>query len=58
MNLFLQEGTGGYVALFTRENLRFPLFISIWMMVAQQFTGCGAVFAYSTDMFLDANLSL
>jgi hypothetical protein len=26
------------------------------MMFAQQFSGCGAVFAYSTDMFLNAGL--
>uniref|UniRef100_A0A8R1ECL5 Major facilitator superfamily (MFS) profile domain-containing protein n=1 Tax=Caenorhabditis japonica TaxID=281687 RepID=A0A8R1ECL5_CAEJA len=27
-------------------------------MIAQQFTGCTAVFAYSTDMFLNAGLNL
>jgi ABC-type arginine/histidine transport system permease subunit len=26
-------------------------------MFAQQFTGCSAVFAYSTDMFIDAKLT-
>ncbi|KAI1704957.1 sugar transporter domain-containing protein [Ditylenchus destructor] len=52
-----EEGTGGYREMFSKQSLRFPLFISIWMMIAQQFTGCGAVFAYSTDMFLEAQLA-
>ncbi|KAI6183749.1 Solute carrier family 2, facilitated glucose transporter member 3 [Aphelenchoides bicaudatus] len=45
-----------YSELFRRQDLRLSLIISLGMMFAQQFSGCGAVFAYSTDMFLNAQL--
>ncbi|CAP27983.2 Protein CBG08087 [Caenorhabditis briggsae] len=53
----LDEGDGTFKELFTRRDLRVPLAVSIIVMIAQQFTGCTAVFAYSTDMFLNAGLS-
>ncbi|KAH7729039.1 Protein F53H8.3 [Aphelenchoides avenae] len=53
----LQEGTGTYKELFTLPQFRIPLLVSVIVMVAQQFTGCSTVFAYSTDMFLNAELS-
>ncbi|EPB67143.1 transporter, major facilitator family protein [Ancylostoma ceylanicum] len=43
--------------LFTSPELRVPLVVSVLVMIAQQFTGCTAVFAYSTEMFLNAKLS-
>ncbi|KAL6724960.1 hypothetical protein Aduo_019796 [Ancylostoma duodenale] len=43
--------------LFTSPQLRVPLVVSVLVMIAQQFTGCTAVFAYSTEMFLNAELS-
>lgn len=49
--------TGSFKELFTRKDLRIPLTVSILVMIAQQFTGCTAVFAYSTDMFLNAKLT-
>ncbi|KAI1700864.1 sugar transporter domain-containing protein [Ditylenchus destructor] len=51
------EAIGTLRELFTTKELRYPLFISIWMMVAQTYTGSGAVFAYSTDMLLSAGMS-
>ncbi|KAL3088252.1 hypothetical protein niasHS_007653 [Heterodera schachtii] len=42
--------------LFRSTELRMAFLISMWVMVAQQMTGCAAVFAYSTDMFLNAGL--
>ncbi|KAI6218338.1 MFS transporter, SP family [Aphelenchoides fujianensis] len=51
------ERVGSYRELFTRRDLRRPLAICLTLMFAQQFSGCSAVFAYSTDMFLNANLS-
>ncbi|KAI1694231.1 sugar transporter domain-containing protein [Ditylenchus destructor] len=51
------EATGTLKELFTTKELRYPLFISIWMMVAQTYTGSGAVFAYSTDMLVSAGMS-
>jgi hypothetical protein len=42
--------------LFTSKELRMPLIICVWVMVAQQFTGAAAIFAYSTNMFLNAGL--
>lgn len=55
--LLFQEGLGTFRELFTKHELRIPLVVSILVMFAQQFTGCGAVFAYSTDMFISAQLS-
>ncbi|CAB3410149.1 unnamed protein product [Caenorhabditis bovis] len=52
----LDKGNGTFYELFTRKDLRIPLTVSILVMIAQQFTGCTAVFAYSTDMFLNAKL--
>ncbi|CAD5230499.1 unnamed protein product [Bursaphelenchus okinawaensis] len=52
-----QEGLGSFRELFTRPDLRIPLMVSVLAMLAQQFTGCTAVFAYSTDMFLNAKLT-
>lgn len=52
-----QEGLGTFKELFTLPCLRIPLVVSILMMFAQQLTGCGAVFAYSTDMFKSAQLT-
>ncbi|CAD6185249.1 unnamed protein product [Caenorhabditis auriculariae] len=51
-----RSGSGTFHELFTRKDLRVPLVVSILVMIAQQFTGCTAVFAYSTDMFLNAKL--
>uniref|UniRef100_A0A8L8K178 MFS domain-containing protein n=1 Tax=Heligmosomoides polygyrus TaxID=6339 RepID=A0A8L8K178_HELPZ len=51
------SNTGTLRKLFTSAELRVPLVMSILVMIAQQFTGCTAVFAYSTEMFLDAKLS-
>ncbi|KAF7632077.1 MFS domain-containing protein [Meloidogyne graminicola] len=42
--------------LFKSKELRMPLIICVWVMVAQQFTGAAAIFAYSTNMFLNAGL--
>ncbi|GMR31226.1 hypothetical protein PMAYCL1PPCAC_01421, partial [Pristionchus mayeri] len=42
--------------LFTSPQLRVPLAAAAVVMLAQQFTGCTAVFAYSTDMFVNAKL--
>uniref|UniRef100_A0A914H4I1 Major facilitator superfamily (MFS) profile domain-containing protein n=1 Tax=Globodera rostochiensis TaxID=31243 RepID=A0A914H4I1_GLORO len=42
--------------LFRTKELRMAFLICMWVMVAQQMTGCAAVFAYSTDMFLNAGL--
>uniref|UniRef100_A0A914LT32 Major facilitator superfamily (MFS) profile domain-containing protein n=1 Tax=Meloidogyne incognita TaxID=6306 RepID=A0A914LT32_MELIC len=42
--------------LFISKELRMPLIICVWVMVAQQFTGAAAIFAYSTNMFLNAGL--
>ncbi|KAL3092449.1 hypothetical protein niasHS_007658 [Heterodera schachtii] len=42
--------------IFFEREFRLPLLITIVVMVTQQFTGCSAVFAYSTDMFIDAGL--
>uniref|UniRef100_A0A7E4ZSR0 MFS domain-containing protein n=1 Tax=Panagrellus redivivus TaxID=6233 RepID=A0A7E4ZSR0_PANRE len=53
-----REGRGTYRELFTRRDLRIPLTVSILVMIAQQFTGCTAVFAFSTDMFVNANLDI
>uniref|UniRef100_A0A915EU00 Major facilitator superfamily (MFS) profile domain-containing protein n=1 Tax=Ditylenchus dipsaci TaxID=166011 RepID=A0A915EU00_9BILA len=52
-----QDGLGTYKEIFVRRDLRIPIFIAVLVMVGQQFTGCSAVFAYSTDMFLSAQLS-
>ncbi|KAI6192290.1 MFS transporter, SP family [Aphelenchoides bicaudatus] len=52
-----QEGLGSFKQLFTKYELRIPIIVSILVMFAQQFTGCGAVFAYSTDMFISAQLT-
>ena len=52
----LKEGPGTYKQIFTERSLRVPLLISIMVMITQQFTGCSAVFAYSTDMFLNAGI--
>lgn len=38
--------------IFARPNLRAPMFIAIMAMVGQQFSGCVAVFAYSTAIFV------
>ncbi|CAI2355520.1 unnamed protein product [Caenorhabditis sp. 36 PRJEB53466] len=54
----LDEGEGTFHELFRRQDLRIPLIVSIVVMIAQQFTGCTAVFAYSTDMFYNAGLDL
>ncbi|ETN84972.1 MFS transporter, SP family [Necator americanus] len=43
--------------LLTDPQLRIPLVVSVLVMIAQQFTGCTAVFAFSTEMFLNAELS-
>ncbi|CAJ0943589.1 unnamed protein product, partial [Mesorhabditis belari] len=48
--------SGSFWELFTSKKLRLPLLVSLLVMVAQQFTGCTAVFAYSTDMFINAKL--
>jgi predicted MFS family arabinose efflux permease len=52
-----QEGVGTFRELFTRHELRIPLIVSVLVMFAQQFTGCSTVFAYSTDMFINAQLT-
>ncbi|CAD5233263.1 unnamed protein product [Bursaphelenchus xylophilus] len=52
-----EDGLGSFRELFTRPDLRIPLAVSVVAMLAQQFTGCSTVFAYSTDMFLNAKLS-
>ncbi|KAI6172345.1 MFS transporter, SP family [Aphelenchoides besseyi] len=51
-----QERLGTYRELFSRREFRLPLTISLALMFAQQFSGCSAVFAYSTNMFLSANV--
>ncbi|VDM41964.1 unnamed protein product [Toxocara canis] len=51
-----EEGSGSYGDLLMHSNLRIPMLISILMMISQQFTGCTVVFAYSTDMFMNAKL--
>jgi hypothetical protein len=51
-----KEGSGNYTQIFTRRELRVPVIISIVVMITQQFTGCSAVFAYSTDMFINAGI--
>ncbi|VDL72214.1 unnamed protein product [Nippostrongylus brasiliensis] len=48
---------GSLRRLLTAPELRVPLVVSVLVMIAQQFTGCTAVFAYSTEMFLNAELS-
>ncbi|CAJ0571807.1 unnamed protein product, partial [Mesorhabditis spiculigera] len=45
---------GTFRELFSRPDLRMPLYVSLFVMFAQQFTGCTAIFAYSTDMFIEA----
>lgn len=40
-----------------RKELRMPLIISVLVMIAQQFTGAAAIFAFSTEMLTEANLS-
>ncbi|KAI6197266.1 MFS transporter, SP family [Aphelenchoides besseyi] len=50
------ERLGTYRELFSRREFRLPLTISLALMFAQQFSGCSAVFAYSTNMFLSANV--
>jgi SP family facilitated glucose transporter-like MFS transporter 1 len=55
---FAREGRGTYKELFTRKEFRIPITVSILVMISQQFTGCTAVFAYSTDMFVNANLNI
>ncbi|RCN38673.1 MFS transporter, SP family, partial [Ancylostoma caninum] len=52
-----RSGKGTLRELFTSPELRVPLVVSVLVMIAQQFTGCTAVFAYSTEMFLNAELS-
>ncbi|KAK0390287.1 hypothetical protein QR680_019279 [Steinernema hermaphroditum] len=47
-----------YSEFFKRPALRRAMIAAIFVMIAQQFTGCTAVFAYSTDMFMNAKLSL
>lgn len=54
--LMCDQGDGTFRELFTRQDLRIPLVVSVLVMIAQQFTGCTAVFAYSTDMFLNAGI--
>ncbi|CAK5126369.1 unnamed protein product [Meloidogyne enterolobii] len=54
--IMINEGPGSYKQIFTERSLRVPLLISIMVMITQQFTGCSAVFAYSTDMFLNAGI--
>ncbi|CAK5120703.1 unnamed protein product [Meloidogyne enterolobii] len=54
--IMINEGPGTYKQIFTERSLRVPLLISIMVMITQQFTGCSAVFAYSTDMFLNAGI--
>ena len=39
-------------------EVRNPLLLAMLIMVAQQFTGVAAVFAYSTDMFKQADLTI
>uniref|UniRef100_A0A1I8BNF6 MFS domain-containing protein n=1 Tax=Meloidogyne hapla TaxID=6305 RepID=A0A1I8BNF6_MELHA len=55
--IMIHEGPGTYKQIFTERSLRVPLLISIMVMITQQFTGCSAVFAYSTDMFLNAGIN-
>ncbi|KAF7632078.1 MFS domain-containing protein [Meloidogyne graminicola] len=55
--IMIHEGPGTYKQIFTEHSLRVPLLISIMVMITQQFTGCSAVFAYSTDMFLNAGIT-
>ncbi|TKR71973.1 hypothetical protein L596_019501 [Steinernema carpocapsae] len=47
-----------YAEFVTNHSLRRAMIAAAVVMVAQQFTGCTAVFAYSTDMFINAKLSL
>ncbi|VDN53925.1 unnamed protein product [Dracunculus medinensis] len=49
---------GSYRELFTRKELLRPMMISLLVMITQQFTGCSIVFAYSTNIFVEAGLSL
>ncbi|GMR31227.1 hypothetical protein PMAYCL1PPCAC_01422, partial [Pristionchus mayeri] len=50
------ESKATFRELFTSPQLRAPLAAAAIVMLAQQFTGCAAVFAYSTDMFINAKL--
>ncbi|GMT05219.1 hypothetical protein PENTCL1PPCAC_27393, partial [Pristionchus entomophagus] len=50
------ENPATFRELFTSPQLRVPLAAAGIVMLAQQFTGCTAVFAYSTDMFVNAKL--
>lgn len=43
---------------FHRRELRTPLLISVVVMTAQQFTGCAAVFSYSTNIFVQVRANL
>ncbi|TKR81973.1 hypothetical protein L596_015762 [Steinernema carpocapsae] len=47
-----------YAEFVTNHSLRRAMIAAVVVMVAQQFTGCTAVFAYSTDVFINAKLSL
>eukprot|EP00080_Pristionchus_pacificus_P014242 PDM74262.1 C-type lectin [Pristionchus pacificus] len=50
------QSSATFRELFTSPQLRVPLAAAGIVMLAQQFTGCTAVFAYSTDMFVNAKL--
>lgn len=49
------KGKARITDMFRKKSLRTPLFISIFVMIAQQFTGCAAIFAYSTDVFIQVS---
>lgn len=50
-----KNGKATIKSMLSDKSLRTPLFISIFVMIAQQFTGCAAIFAYSTDMFVQVS---
>jgi SP family facilitated glucose transporter-like MFS transporter 1 len=43
--------------MFTNAALRWPLFIAIMLMLAQQFSGINAAMFYSTEIFRGAGLT-
>uniref|UniRef100_A0A1I7YPD3 MFS domain-containing protein n=1 Tax=Steinernema glaseri TaxID=37863 RepID=A0A1I7YPD3_9BILA len=53
-----EQEVASYADFFKKPPLRRAMIAAIFVMIAQQFTGCTAVFAYSTDMFMNAKLSL
>jgi predicted MFS family arabinose efflux permease len=42
--------------LLTNKELRWPLIITVLLMLSQQFSGINAVFFYSAEIFMSANI--